>query len=267
MIRFKCKNCGRGIRAPDKYAGRKSKCPKCKEPLTVPNPKEPKAIKNKAQTLADKPNAEIAKKLLEVKPAAEPEQRKRRLLVPHYDETTLFVMSIMFIILLLTSSDMRTFLYKVLFEVFDIRVLILFMFFASGIPFSIYHAFSTRKKSVGEKAVMLLFAVYFSAVTGIYAGNVMLETSAGWLIIFPAYNIISGILLLIMFRIGLVDIHCISDQNATTGQITLALISAIIIFICCQYFFKLHWAITYSICIAYTTSLDKAVRSAFSLSG
>ena len=36
MIGFHCKNCGRKIRAPDKFSGRQVKCPKCSSILSVP---------------------------------------------------------------------------------------------------------------------------------------------------------------------------------------------------------------------------------------
>lgn len=35
-IRFKCDKCGMGIKAPDKFAGRAAKCPKCKQHIVVP---------------------------------------------------------------------------------------------------------------------------------------------------------------------------------------------------------------------------------------
>jgi hypothetical protein len=35
-IQFKCPQCRAGITAPDVYAGRAAKCPKCKEPVSVP---------------------------------------------------------------------------------------------------------------------------------------------------------------------------------------------------------------------------------------
>ncbi len=36
MIRFKCENCGQKFKVPEKNAGKKSKCPKCKHPIVVP---------------------------------------------------------------------------------------------------------------------------------------------------------------------------------------------------------------------------------------
>lgn len=41
MIKFRCKNCGKKINAPEKHAGKKGKCPKCKTILVVPQPDNP----------------------------------------------------------------------------------------------------------------------------------------------------------------------------------------------------------------------------------
>ncbi len=254
MIRFTCEKCGKKIRTPNKSAGKKGKCPKCKSPVIVPS-------------LADKSDAEIVREVLGAKPRCDSRHRaegkRRGLLRPHYDEVTLFSMSVTFILLLLISKSMRTDLYKLISRDFDLRIVVFAVFFLAGIPFSIFHAFSTREKHVGEKAAMLLFAVFVSAGTGIYAGRHMLKTATGWLILFPIWNIIYGGLLLLMFRMRLIGINRISDRNATRRQIILGLIAVLIIVICCQFWFRLHWAVTFSICIAYTTSLDKAVRSVF----
>jgi len=37
MLRFHCNNCGHKIKAPDEYAGRKGKCPKCQQAVKIPN--------------------------------------------------------------------------------------------------------------------------------------------------------------------------------------------------------------------------------------
>lgn len=254
MIRFKCQNCGRKIRTSEEFAGKRAKCPKCKSLVIVPK-------------WADKSNAEIARQLLHSKPSDDsaqvPEKKKRSFLSPRYDEATLFSMSIAFILLCLTSKTMRTDLHKLTFQVFNFYIAILVLCFVGGLVFSIFHAFSTRQKSVGEKAAMLLFAVFVSAGTGIYAGRHMLQTSTGWLIVFPIRNIIYGGLLLLMLRARVIDVTCISDQDATRPQIILGLIAVLIIVICCQFWFRLHWAITFSICIVYTTSFDRAVQSVF----
>jgi cation transport ATPase len=271
MIRFTCENCGQKIRTSDEFAGKRAKCPKCKSGVVIPVLESSASNKatsdNVTKSLADKSDAEITRELLGVKARrvsrGARRSGRRSWLRPHYDEVTLFSMSITFVLLLMISGTMRGDLYKLLFYRFDARVVVLAVLILAGIPFSIFHAFSTRQKHLGEKAAMMLFAIFVSAGTGIYAGIHMLTTSTGWLIVFPIWNVTYGVLLLLMFRMRLIDTTCISDKDATCGQVMLGLIAVLIIVICCQFFFRLHWAITFSICIAYTTSLDKAVQSVF----
>ena len=73
----------------------------------------------------------------------------------------------------------------------------------------------------------------------------------------------SGVLLLLMLRLKIIDEECISDRDATPTQIILGLIAVLIIFVFCNYVFKLYWAITFSICIVYTTSFDRALQNVF----
>jgi hypothetical protein len=129
----------------------------------------------------------------------------------------------------------------------------------------VYHVFTAREKTEVEKWGMLIFAVLTNAVSGIVAGIYVLKTDnvRNWLIIFPVWNIINGVLLLLMLRLKIIDESCISDRDATLVQIILGLIAVLVIFIFCNYVFKLYWAITFSICIVYTTSFDKALQSIF----
>jgi DNA-directed RNA polymerase subunit RPC12/RpoP len=40
MIRFHCNKCGKAVKAPDKYAGKKVKCPNCQSTNLLPSEKE-----------------------------------------------------------------------------------------------------------------------------------------------------------------------------------------------------------------------------------
>ncbi len=40
-IDFQCKHCGKTIQAPDKLAGKRGKCPKCRNTLTIPELQKP----------------------------------------------------------------------------------------------------------------------------------------------------------------------------------------------------------------------------------
>jgi hypothetical protein len=130
---------------------------------------------------------------------------------------------------------------------------------------SIYNVFTTREKTDTEKWIMLIFAVLTNAGTGIISGWYVLSSSIirDWLIIFPLWNIINGVLLIVMLRLKIIDEDCISDRNATLKEVVIGLLAVLTVFILCNYVFKLHWAIILSICIVYTTSLDKGLQSVF----
>jgi hypothetical protein len=66
-----------------------------------------------------------------------------------------------------------------------------------------------------------------------------------------------------MLRLKIIDKECISDRDTTAVQIILGLLAVLIIFVFCNYVFKLYWAITFSICIIYATSFDRALQNVF----
>jgi hypothetical protein len=112
---------------------------------------------------------------------------------------------------------------------------------------------------------MLFFAVLVNTIGGIVAGIYVLKNATihDWLLVFPIWNIINSVLLLLMLFFNIIDEECISDRKTTPVQIVLGLIAVLVIFILCNYVFKLYWAITFSICIIYATSFDKALQSVF----
>jgi len=67
----------------------------------------------------------------------------------------------------------------------------------------------------------------------------------------------------LMLRLKVIDEKCISDREAAPVQIILGLTAVLFIFILCNYVFKLYWPITFSICIVYATSFDRALQNVF----
>jgi hypothetical protein len=190
-------------------------------------------------------------------------EEKLGFLVPNYDELTLFLTAATFIFLFFTNitlqNDVSSFLSRL-----DIwRRYIYIILFMAGMFMCLYHVFTPRKKTDVEKAIMLLFAVTINAVTGIIAGAYMIKESPGWLLVFPIWNIANGALMVLMQYVNIFDVDCIADRNATARQTVLGLISVLILFIFCNFVFRLHWAITFSICIVYAASFDRALQSVF----
>ncbi len=54
MIRFSCKHCGQKIRVPEVGAGRKGKCPKCKNIVLVPKVEDAKPVASQTEPIDSK---------------------------------------------------------------------------------------------------------------------------------------------------------------------------------------------------------------------
>jgi hypothetical protein len=276
LIRFKCIYCGQRILAPDNGAGKKGKCPKCQHELRVPKStiSRPAIGIEKTEPINRLKDTASQKNLPLTKIPDMPEypddaiadliEEKAGWLIPVYDELALFLMAATLILLYIVNSSMREQVYKWIASRNE-GVYLLMFFFLIGMGLSIYHIFTKRDKSDAEKWIMIIFAVLANAVTAIIAGFYVLKHSdvRNWLIVFPMWNMVNGVLLLVMLRFRIIDEECVSDRNATAGEVIIGLTAVLIIFIFCNYVFKLHWAITFSICIVYTTSFDKALQSVF----
>jgi hypothetical protein len=192
-----------------------------------------------------------------------------RFFIPTYDELSLFLMAVTLIALYFTNGQLQNQINTLVTKSTEVNgwtsllPFALVSFVALGL--CIYHVFTTREKTDLEKKVMLGFAVLTNLVTGAIAAVYTLTnaSAANWLLVFPVWNIINSVLLLLMVAIRAVDEECISDRDATPSQIIIGLVAVLIILTLCNYVFKLHWAITFSICIIYTTSFDKALQSVF----
>jgi hypothetical protein len=188
--------------------------------------------------------------------------------IPTYDELSLFLMAVTLIVLCLANSQMHnqieTFFVKAV-EANAWPLFIPLVLFLAILGLCIYHVFTTREKTVFEKRVMVGFAVLTNVVTGAIAGMYVIRHTdvINWLLVFPIWNIINGVLMLLMVSLRVIDEECISDREAAPVQIILGLAAVLVIFIFCNYVFKLYWAITFSICIIYTTSFDRALQNIF----
>jgi hypothetical protein len=186
-------------------------------------------------------------------------------LIPVYDELSLFLTAITILLLYAVNAAMRVQIHGWLASNKYVCVYVIVAIFLSGLVLSIYNVFTTREKTDWEKWMMLIFAVTANAVSGVVAGVFVLKNSVArdWLLVFPIWNIINSVLLVVMLRFKILDQDSISDRDASSAEVVIGLIAVILIFIFCNFVFKLHWAITFSICTIYATSFDKALQSVF----
>jgi uncharacterized membrane protein YcjF (UPF0283 family) len=251
--------------------GKKGKCPKCNHLVVVPfttkgrpaisadTPEQLQQVKEAVATATldtAQYSSDDVVKLYGARPGW---------LIPTYDELSLFLMAVTFILLCAVNSQPRNWIRHFFSQVHDWVVYIFVLLFLAGLGLSLYHVFTRREKTFFEKQLMMLFAVLTNAGTGIISGWYILKSNdvRDWQLVFPIWNIINGALLLLMLRLKIIDEECISDRDANATEVVIGLIAVLIIFVFCNYVFKLYWAITFSICIVYTTSFDRALQNVF----
>ncbi|MFZ0033593.1 MAG: hypothetical protein WAK60_01215, partial [Sedimentisphaerales bacterium] len=277
MIRFKCIYCGQRVLAQEDGAGKKGECPKCKHLLVVPRTTKGRpAISPNKEPIPERPKPYV--------PAWDRDQpwmhhmtdeeadvliklckESFGFLIPTYDKLSLFLMAVTLILSCVGSSEARSWIHRFLSQADDKRIFVLVLLLLAGLGLFLCRIFTRGEKTVFEKQFMMLFAVLTNIVIGFTSGLYVIKNSDvhNWQLVFPIWNIINGALLLLMLSFRIIDEECISDRDVTFVQIVLGLTAVIVIFILCNYVFKLHWVITFSICIVYTTSFDRALQSVF----
>lgn len=199
------------------------------------------------------------------------QNKKRSFFIPSFDETSMFMIALAFILLFFSNVSLRSCIYYFFLEDEKDRagLLLLLLLFIAAVLLSLYHVFTKRKKTEPEKHLMISFAVFANGLGGIAASTHILENTSKnkpcIFVLLPIWNIINCILLLALWRFGKITAKHISDRNATPVEAFLAALIIVAIFVICQFVFNLYWAITFSICVVYASSFSEAVSSMFHL--
>jgi hypothetical protein len=178
---------------------------------------------------------------------------------PSYNELSLFSMSFACILLMVTTLWAERGSYSINISNFDFSVFVICFFFLGGLILSFYNAFTDRIKTPTEKKIMLLFAVLINGFSGIWGGTYLLEQSSGVLTVIPVLNIASGFILIMMLRSGEINESNISDEQVSFAEVFLTALILSIVFYCCHFIYRMNWAATFSLCVAYATNFNKIV--------
>lgn len=191
------------------------------------------------------------------------------LFFPRHNELSLFLIGASILTLLAIDADFRI-------EWMNLKaadaifwpIPICLVFFGQGLVFSFIHILTKGPKSSYEKFCMFCFAVFANLSAGIAASvHDYQHGGFGWLFIFPLWNLISGLLLMGVVFMTLAsgaDIQSmeesIDDEDATPSQVVVGLLVILLIIGLCHHAFDLHWAMTFSMCVAYISHLDHWMR-------
>ena len=196
------------------------------------------------------------------------EHKARKFLIPKYNELALFLMSVSILTLFILDAQLRYHFQEFISDDrYDPRIYLAALFFTLGIVYSIYHIFTHRSKGEWEKTCMLFFAVFVNAISGISAGlHVLEQDGINPLAIFPLWNLANGLLLIFMYRFEFIrEETSIIDDNANFIQAAIGLMIVGVVIVISRHFFELHWSLTFSMCVAYSSNFDRLLQ--FALKG
>jgi len=180
-------------------------------------------------------------------------------LLPSFDELSIFIMSYSFFFLLIINDVFKNDLSRSFFSNSNPNGIIIFVVFFIGAVLSVYHLFSPRIKTGFEKWIMLFFVAIVNLFIGINLGLYALKHTESFSIFFVIWNVANGFLLLVLMRTNIVDESALSEWNGPRYLAIVGIVIATIIVIICQYYYRLYWAFSLSITIAYCTTVNSFI--------
>ncbi len=278
MIEFSCVYCGRQVRVLEELAGQTTACPACGHSIIVRRKEPGEALRStpgddagprrNAEDWHAKSDQEVFDRLLlRTLPVGDRRRlsigRLQWLPIPRCDDVTLFGLSLAFSVLWFINPGPAVDLREAfsLLSLHDVRFVPALTVLAAIM--SLLNLVLQRPKSDREEFMTLLFVVVVAAGTGIHAGRIAIQEHLGWLVVLPAWSIVNSVLLPLLFWLGVVDGGS-AGRRRGIFQVTLTIVTVTALLAVCQYRFKLHWAITFSILICYILSLHNTIRGVFS---
>lgn len=178
--------------------------------------------------------------------------RPRSSLRPQFDDTTLFLLAVSFILACAIPSGPTGYMWRAFTSQEQDADLIqmLLGIGAVGLLLILYHAVAMRQKHPIEKGLMGGFAVLVNAAASVSVALPMLESREfGLSALFPIVNLASAVLLLYSFG----DHDLVADDNASPIDLLIGTSALIVVFVVCVLVARTSWAVTFSACVAYST--------------
>ena len=184
--------------------------------------------------------------------------QKIEFLLPKYTEVTLFLTSLIAFLIFITEVSLRNTIID--FFKADISIAIVLLFILIGFALSIYYAFTDKKIPSYHKEAMLAFMLVVNVFVGMSAMFYLANYSHGWTYIFPAINYFNALFLGLAFKVNAINADSILDIQAKRSELLLGSAVVMIIFIYSRYVLNDYWAITFSMCLAYATTINEIIN-------
>ncbi len=203
-----------------------------------------------------------------------------RFFIPQYDEITLFATSLAFVFICFVSLDVVVILLESFFK--DVKIysqyigilyavvyFLLHAFILIGgilypVTLSIYHVFTERRKTYYEKSIILGFVITVNSFSGLFGlWYILNQGHKGLLLFFPIWNALNGMILSYLLKSGVITVKSISDENVTFLEVIISASITMLTFIVCHFYLQIFPAITFSICVAYASNVNRNILDLF----
>lgn len=173
---------------------------------------------------------------------------------PRFHEISMYLIALSFCWLLFFHPELRFgyFMFFTGFESMSPLFVTLGLLVTGGLLLSLIHVFIKRKKFVLEKAIMGWSILGLSGVTSFFVGTEMLTSRSSTMMILVIWNIMMSVLLLLQMGMQKYDV---SDENASFLEVFVTTMILFVVLLFADLYLRLSWAMTFSICIFYSTSI------------
>lgn len=194
-------------------------------------------------------------------------------LIPKYDRLSLFLLSILFILLPVCYRDaINEIREHSLASIGNYALYIEISVFVGGFIvlgglFSIFRIFYQEIPTMTERICMRIFAAIANGIAALFCGIYIWDSFNRFFMILAVLNVITSVLMLAECAL-LPLYYSTSDYTQLSYQDTRHSVTEIyassfavsFIFLFCYFVFELYWALNLSICLIYANSIDPAIR-------
>ncbi|GAB5409724.1 MAG: hypothetical protein BalsKO_20890 [Balneolaceae bacterium] len=185
----------------------------------------------------------------------------RRVFGKVYDELSLFVISLSFILILILNKN--SILDLLFLADKDFRIYIVVLGFIYGIFYSIYHVFTDKEKSENSKTWMLFFALTLQLLVAIIAlSYTLIDDSAS--IIYPLLNFIYVFVMYKLQEYDSLKLFKVSDRDTSIIEVILATILVLVVVLISEFLLENIWIETLSIAILLGNQISSFAHKATS---
>ena len=182
--------------------------------------------------------------------------------IPRYTAGTIYLMALSFALLFGTNGDLRSQMASV-FDYHPVGAILMYLIVGLFWLAAITCPLTLGELHKSDKRSLLIFALLINGYAGVTGGWHSMMNSEGILILFPIWNIFNCLFLLLLAKLKIVDEGNFVDTPIAGRQIVVGTIALLILFYLCQFRWKFHWGITFSICVSYASAASAMIQHIF----